>query len=37
VGLGGGHADVQLLSDFGVGQAEPDQRQDFAFTVGYLG
>src|SRR5258708_6807231 len=35
VGLGGGEADVQLGRDLGVGQAEPDQGQDFALPFGY--
>src|ERR1035437_731758 len=36
VGLGGGQADLQLGHDLGVGQAEPDQGQEFALPVGYL-
>ena len=31
VGLRGGQADMQAGCDLGVGQAEPDQGQDFPF------
>jgi hypothetical protein len=34
VRLGGGHAHVQVSGDFGVGQAEPDQRQHLALPLG---
>ena len=34
--LGRGQADVYAGCDLGVGQAEPDQGQDFAFAAGYL-
>ena len=36
VGLGGGQADLQVGCGLGVGQAEPDQGQDFALSFGYL-